>query len=211
MDELTTTRRALHGVAELLLAGPQYRAAGTIRLAITPDGFATVAEPALRVAGTELVAGDRVIPMNGTTYRELGTAADVEAGAPEGLYKGGGDAGLDDLIGIDAGAAERVQAAFARGDEALRRFAPGMAPVLWPEHFDVTVVVDEVNYGVSAGDTYLGEPYAYVVPWKRRTGAFWSAPFGAARPLTELPGATAIHDFFMEGRDRAASDPVPEG
>ena len=33
------TRRQLRGVAESLIAGPQYRASGTIRLAVRPDGF----------------------------------------------------------------------------------------------------------------------------------------------------------------------------
>ncbi|MEW2353975.1 hypothetical protein [Spirillospora sp. NPDC029432] len=211
MDEPTTTRRALHGVAELLMAGPQHRESGTIRLAVTPGGFATAAGPRLRVAGTELVAGDRAIPMNGTTFRELAAAAGItDPGAPAGLYRDGSGAGLDDPIGIDAGAAGAVHTGFARGDEALRRFAPEVAPVLWPEHFDVGIAAGEVNYGVSAGDSYLDEPYAYAAPWKPRAGSFWNAPFGAARPLGELPGATAILDFFMEGRDRAASDPVRE-
>ena len=38
---LAATRRALHAVAEGLLAAPQYRATGTIRLAARPGGFAT--------------------------------------------------------------------------------------------------------------------------------------------------------------------------
>jgi hypothetical protein len=38
------TRRQLRGVAESLIAGPQYRAAGTIRPAVRPDGFAGVTD-----------------------------------------------------------------------------------------------------------------------------------------------------------------------
>jgi hypothetical protein len=34
------TRRQLRRVAESLIAGPQHRAAGTIRLAVRPDGYA---------------------------------------------------------------------------------------------------------------------------------------------------------------------------
>ena len=52
--DLTRTRTALHGVAELLLAGPQYDASGTIRLRVVAGGIATVAEPDLRLVGTEL-------------------------------------------------------------------------------------------------------------------------------------------------------------
>jgi len=39
------TRRSLHGVAELLLAGPQHRATGRIDLSVVDGGFATAAEP----------------------------------------------------------------------------------------------------------------------------------------------------------------------
>ena len=42
-QELAATRRSLHGVAELVLAGPQYRATGKLRLGVVPGGFATVA------------------------------------------------------------------------------------------------------------------------------------------------------------------------
>ncbi|MFD0687203.1 hypothetical protein [Actinomadura fibrosa] len=205
---LETTRRSLHGVAELVLAGPQYRESGTIRLEVVPGGFGTTKAPELRVSGTELVAGDREMPLNGTTCRELATAAGVEAGAAEGLYKDGSGVEPDDKLGVDAGAASFFQECFGRGQEALVRFAPDMTPVLWPEHFDLSLTLDEVNYGVSLGDSYLGEPYAYAGPWEPRQGAFWNASFGATRPVRLLPGATALHDFFREARDRASHDPV---
>lgn len=83
-----------------------------------------------------------------------------------------------------------------------RRFAPDLTPVLWPEHFDVGIQLDEVNYGISPGDHYVDEPYAYVGPWTPRTGEFWNAPFGAARPLRDLPG-DALDAFLAEGRDLA--------
>jgi hypothetical protein len=92
----------------------------------------------------------------------------------------------------------------ARGHQALRAFAPTSEPVLWPEHFDVAITVDEVNYGVSPGDGYLERPYAYVGPHQPRTGDFWNAPFGAARPLEELPDASALVAFFGRGRQEAA-------
>ena len=52
MDEhaVVTTRRSLHAVAERLLAGPQYREHGEIRLQVTPGGFGQFAGP-LRVEG----------------------------------------------------------------------------------------------------------------------------------------------------------------
>lgn len=92
---------------------------------------------------------------------------------------------------------------FGQGDAALRSFAPDEEPVLWPEHFDVGISVDEVNYGVSPGDsTHIG-PYAYVGPWTAREGAFWNAPFGALRDAAELPDVDAVVSFFQAGRDAA--------
>jgi hypothetical protein len=59
MDGLVATRRSLHGVAEPVLAGPQYRRCGSVELRATPGGFGTVAQPDLRVDRTDLVAGGR--------------------------------------------------------------------------------------------------------------------------------------------------------
>ena len=76
-------------------------------------------------------------------------------------------------------------------------------PVLWPEHFDLAIDVDEVNYGVSPADGYHGAPYAYVGPWTPREGEFWNAPFGAVRAATELADADAVAAFFVAGRSAA--------
>jgi hypothetical protein len=202
-DALATTRRALHGVAELVLAGPQYRRSGTIRLRITPGGFGTVREPALRVEEDILVAGDRRVPLAGGTYADLGAAVGVEAGAPADLYHDGSGVPLTEAVHLDLSQAGYLAATFALGDAALRALAPPAEPVLWPEHFDVSITLDEVNYGVSPGDGYLGEPYAYVGPYAPRSGAFWNAPFGAARPLATLGEREAVVEFFTEGRTLA--------
>jgi hypothetical protein len=67
MDQQTLgrTRRALHGVAELVLAGPQYTESREIRLRVTPGGFGTVTTPDLRVAGLELVSTTGRVPLAG--------------------------------------------------------------------------------------------------------------------------------------------------
>src|SRR5438045_2062001 len=153
-----TARRALHGVAELVLAGPQYRRSGTIRLRPAPGGFGTVAEPDLRIDGAFLVAGGHRLLLSGTSARELAEAAGVEVGAP-GIYSDGSGVGPDDPIDVDEGAAARLAACYSRGDEGLRAFAPDETPVLWPEHFDLGITIDEVNYGVSPGDGYLDRAY----------------------------------------------------
>jgi hypothetical protein len=203
MDErlLTATRRALHGVAESVIAGPQHRSDGTIRLKVTPGGFAGVTS-GLRVQGTDLVGPAGRWPLRGT-LRELAAAAGVTGGPPEGLYADSSGVDLDEPLAVDAGAAELLEAWFARGDAALRAFAPESAPVLWPEHFDLAITLDEVNFGVSPGDAGHPGPYAYVGPWEPRAGEFWNAPFGALRPATQLPDAAAVAAFFSEGRHRA--------
>jgi len=202
---LAATRRYLHGVAELILAGPQYRRSGTIRLRVLPGGFGAIKEPDLRAMGDHLVVGDQRLPMTATTCAALGAAAGVEVGPPEGLYHDGSGVQPDEPIEVDAGAAGYLAGCFSLGDAALRQLAPGEQPVLWPEHFDLGITLDEVNYGISPGDGYLNEPYAYVGPWKPRSGEFWNAPFGAARPLRDFPDAGALGAFFAEGRAQASS------
>jgi hypothetical protein len=208
IETLTATRRALHGVAELVLAGPQHRRTGEIALHVTPDGFRTVAAPDVRVAGDRLVAGDRSVPLAGTTFRALAEAAGVDVGAPVGLYHEGSGAEADDPVEVEPAAAAYLESCFAMGDAALRAFAPAEQPILWPEHFDVGITVDEANYGVSPGDGHVAEPYAYVGPWRRRTGPFWTEPFGAVRHLGDLGGVDDLVAFFTEGRERAGHDPA---
>jgi hypothetical protein len=194
------TRRSLHGVAELLLAGPQHRATGRIDLAVTDGGFATAGRPALRVEGAELLTGSGRLRLAGRTYAEVAAEAGIEAGEPAGVYSGGPGVRPDETIVFADGALTALLRAFTDGDRALRAFAPGSAPILWPEHFDVAITLDDVNYGVSPGDGHLAEPYAYVGPFTPRQGDFWNAPFGAARAVAGLGAAPAIAAFFEEGR-----------
>lgn len=204
MDEhsLTVTRRSLHGVAEMVLAGPQYRHGGGIQLRVVPGGFGTVTWPNLRVDGDSLVTETGSLRLTGS-YGELAAAAGVEARRLDHVYSGGPKIAIDEQIEIDPEATRLLEDAFARGDAALKVLAPDAVAVLWPEHFDVGITIDEVNYGVSPGDDTIREPYAYVGPWNPRGGDFWNVPFGAARPLAELPDATDITDFFTTGRNLA--------
>jgi hypothetical protein len=200
MDD-DTTRRALHGVAELLIAGPQYRAHGTIRLRATPGGFGGVAVP-VRVEGIELVWDGGRAPLTGT-YRALAAAAGIPDPGVPGSYTDTSGVDLDEEIVVDAAAAADIAGWFARGDAGLRAFAPDREPVLWPEHFDLAITLDEVNYGISPGDGAHPAPYAYVGPWTSREGPFWNASFGALRPAPDLPTADAVAGFFADGRTAA--------
>jgi len=196
------TRRQLRGVAESLIAGPQYRSAGTIRLAVRPDGFAAVTIP-VAVHGTELVLPNDAVPLEGPMSL-IAEAAGIVAGPPEGVYTLVDALAPDADLRLDAHAAEWVNRSHYAGGYALKTFLPECHPVLWPEHFDVAVTQDEVDYGVSAGDEQHPMPYAYVGPPSVPAGEFWNASFGAIYPLDhtiDVDGLTSrIADFFERGR-----------
>jgi hypothetical protein len=202
---LAATRRAWHAVAELVLAGPQDRLSHSIKLRVTPGGFATTKEPALTVERGVLVTASVRVSLYGRTCASLAEAVGAPTGKPADRYHDGSGVEPDEVLELDDTALAMLADGFDTGDAALRRFAPSQIPVLWPEHFDVGVTLDEVNYGVSPGDNYLGEPYAYVGPWQARAGEFWNAPFGAAVPMRALASEDAIVAFFAEGRDRAVT------
>jgi hypothetical protein len=198
---LVTTRRSLHAVGELVLAGPQHAQTGEISLRALPGGFGTTHTPDLRVDGTDVVGAEATVGITGLTPAALGRALGVEARGLADLYPDGSGVGLDDVLEVDPDAAAVVAAAFGAGDAALRALAPDQTPILWPEHFDIGISVGEVNYGVSAGDTYLAVPYAYVGPWSPPAeDDYWNAPFGRAVPVSDIDDLAA---FFADGRDRA--------
>ena len=204
-DVYVNARRQLRGVAESLIAGPQYRAAGTVRLAVRADGFTGVAIP-LAVHGTDLVFPNGSVPLAGSV-RQIAEIAGVDAGPPEGVYRTVDPLPVDATLDIDAASAEWVHRSHYAGGHAIKNALPESHPVLWPEHFDVAATELKVNYGVSAGDDYHPTPYAYVGPWtplQKPSGPFWNAPFGALYPLNPAHDADAlalrIADFFERGR-----------
>ena len=208
-DTYVATRRQLHQVAESLIAGPQHRSAGTIRLAVRPDGFTAVAI-ALAVHGTDLVFGTGSVPLAGPAA-EIAAAAGIELGAPDGVYRIVDPLTPDTELELDPASAQRLSRAHYAGGHALKQVLPQTHPVLWPEHFDVAVTQDEVNYGVSAGDRTHPTPYAYVAPWQKRSGPFWNAAFGALHPLDADPDVDAlttdIAEFFERGRGELSQRP----
>ena len=214
------TRVSLHGVAELLLAGPQRRANRSIKLVVTDDGFATGPLPRppwlLAVHGTHLVVGDDAdraltLPLEGT-FADLAAHAGVACAPPADAYAPASGCAASDRLHIDAAAAAELLKALSMGARACRAMAAAHAPadpptpVLWPEHFDVAITLDEVNYGVSAGDDAIPAAYAYVGPHTDRTGTFWNQPFGAARPMSEFADADEVLAFFEEGRRQATPE-----
>ncbi len=100
-DVYVATRRQLRGVAESLIAGPQYRVSGTIRLAVRPGGFAGVALP-ISVHGRDLVWLGGGAPLAGPVGA-IADAAGVDAGPPDGVYDLVDPLPADAVLDLDVG------------------------------------------------------------------------------------------------------------
>jgi hypothetical protein len=211
-----TTRRALHSVAEHVLAKARYLAVGRIGLAAAPGGFATPPFDGrvVRVDGTDLVvdddSGERRVPL--TTLRAAGEQVGVTPGMLPDVYRPATPLVPDAPLEVEPDAAAILAGWLALGDEALARFTTelrrdnGEQPsdrTLWPEHFDLAISSSEVSFGVSPGDEAITEPYAYVGPWAKPLpgdAAFWNEPFGAAVRRRDIGTVDALVDFFRAGR-----------
>jgi hypothetical protein len=216
---LAETRDSWHRVAEHVLAAGQFAAEGTIRLRPHPGGIVT----ARGVAGRHLaVLGDQLVVLGPdgrrrstrlTTIGDAAAFAGVEPGL-RGTYRPATPPDPDAPLAVDLEGARRLAAWYAVGDAALRRFAEELGhseePVLWPEHLDLGITLDEVNYGCSPGDVTLPEPYLYVGPHAGPPSQddFWNAPFGAVATADRIRGADDAVEFFTQGRaltDRSTS------
>ncbi|MDQ1422863.1 MAG: hypothetical protein QOD72_361 [Acidimicrobiaceae bacterium] len=211
--DLVPTRRALHAVAEQVLAAACYAAEGRIGLLVVPDGFGT---PEFGDGRRVEVQQDELVVVNGddvqrerlTTLRRAGELAGVEPNAPL-VYPPATVYDPDRPLDIARGAARVIADWFAVVDAALRTVAAELteptAITLWPEHFDLALAAAEVNYGGSPGDDEHTEPYLYVGPFARPLPAgrpgFWNEPFGASLTRSAVADVEAAVDFFRRGRD----------
>lgn len=201
LRSMIRTRESLHGVSEWLLAGPQYVRSGTIRLIVTEVGIATKDGQAA-IEGDELVVRLSDVTARARlegTIAELGAAVGLQPSVPQDLYDDHSPLTVTSPVEVESRERDHLMQWFRRGDGGLRAFAPQAEPVLWPEHFDCGISLDEVNYGISLGDAGHQQPYAYVGPWRVPGGEFWNASFGAVRSATELPDAAVVAAFFADG------------
>jgi hypothetical protein len=229
LDAVATLQRvAVHIVARARVQGT-----GRFSLRVTPGGFGTPdfgdGPMRIRVGGGSLfvesdrpgAARVRTAPLHGSTLSSLAALAGLDL--TEALDVGHDTPPLGDPdapLVLDGAHALAVHRAHALGAGALD-LVSAMLPTdamptlarLWPEHFDVALDTEarpgvRINLGVSPGDGFVGEPYAYAGPWTSdRPGAegFWNASFGAARTLAELGNdAPAIAAFLHEGFTRLA-------
>jgi hypothetical protein len=209
------TRDSLHRVAEHVLAALQYAQVGEIRLRYAPGGFET--RQALRGNrrlavrdGRLLVSDDLgVRSIAATTLTELAAAVGAEPGLPPAAYPPATPLRPGEPLTVDPDDARLLGQWYGLADEALRRFAGAIGagpvePVIWPEHFDIAIAIDRVNYGASPGDEHFPEPYLYVGPFAGPPAhdAFWNAPFGAVLGIAEVQSAADAIAFFQTGRHR---------
>ena len=212
----TETRVALHTVAEHVLAAARYRTDGHIGLRPVRGGIGT---PTFDGRRLEVVGGD-IVQYTGvdvlrepiTTLRSAGTLVGVEPGAPAEVYTPATPLDLDAGLEVDPTAADALAEWFALVSDALGRFAATHASEspteaqLWPEHFDLALVLSQVTYGGSPGDSGHPEPYLYVGPFTPRQGPFWNESFGASRAGADVAGVDDAVAFFEEGHRRAAEN-----
>lgn len=177
---------------------------GEIALRVTDDGFATTAGPELRLAGNQIVIGTgRWVPARGT-FADVAAALGVTFGRPDLGYPDGSGAVPDDVIILDPTHLHLLLTWFSRSAAALRLLAPDQQPILWPEHFDVAVVIDNHSYGSSPGDDTYPGPYAYVSTPAGDGSPFFNVSFGALRPAEELTSVEDLVVFWREGHARMA-------
>lgn len=217
---LATTRDAWHRVAEHVLAAGQYADTGEISLRPAPGGFQTTHNLAdgrrLSVVGTELVVTEAGSTRSTTltTVRAAAEFANVSPGMPSSVYPPATPLELDAPLQINAESAQALAGWYELGDAALRRFAADAAPagaeadlILWPEHFDLGITVDDVDYGTSPGDDEIAEPYVYVgvSPERRIADPFWNARFGGYRTIRDIESIEDAIAFFHTGHGLLAA------
>ena len=207
------TQRAVHALAEHVLGVARYESEGELSLVPTPTGIATPTFGNGRIVaidGTDLVARDalgaRRQPI--TTLRAAAAFVGVGEGPPGGLWTSVTNFHVDEPLPINAVGVAALAGWYELVDAALRALAQsgvGMSPAtLWPEHFDLAAIADEVNYGGSPGDEFVEQPYLYVGPFNRpfphAGDPYWNAAFGAVLRYDEIDTAGAAAAFFRRGR-----------
>ena len=201
------TRESLRRLACYVLAPARKAANGKIGLRFTHGGFGTPffgpkgsnTDEQLRVVGAQLVRqqGGDVSAEDITTLEAVAAFAGASLSADPGVgsdLPGLGDPAaplpvdeaasraLGEWFGFAASVLEQLRAELAAAGETSSRVQ------LWPEHFDLGLNIEGVNFGCSPGDAGHPEPYLYVSPWDRTglSGDYWNAPFGAVLPYADL-------------------------
>jgi hypothetical protein len=209
---------SLHALAEHVLSAALHQATGRIGLRVSTGGFATPPfgddGRQVRVDGAMLVVGPPDDPQRApiTTLAAAAEFAGVVLGAPTSVFTPTTACDPDARLNVDAESARALAGWYALGNSALMVWAAELSPedparaTLWPEHFDVAIRAEDINYGASPGDEGHPAPYLYVGPSPDRLavaqaadGAFWNAPFGATRSWNATATVEDAVAFFRTG------------
>lgn len=227
------TRTALHAIAAHVLGRRRFDVSGRFGLRATPGGVATpafgVSPETIRISGLTLireVGGEYTcVPVNGSTLRELAAFVDTDLGQPFSVGAETPTLGpIDAPLGLDASTVDEIADWFSLGWKVLDDVLASLPDQserttiqLWPEHFDAATTVtlprtEPANLGFSPGDEFESEPYVYIgSSGANRPGdkAFWNAPFGAMRRLSQVRDSSDsvafCRQFLAEGLDFLAS------
>ncbi|MDA9913257.1 hypothetical protein N9D66_02250, partial [Candidatus Nanopelagicales bacterium] len=156
-------RSELHLIAELILAGSQHRESDTVRLTASNGQISTTKEPAISLDVAGLHFRGETVALQGSVA-DLAQAASVQAIRPDVVYHDAVPGDAATLLTATPEAIAEVLRVYTIGAEAMAAFSQEVA-VLWPEHFDLAIRVDEVNYGISPGDGYSPKPHSTCVPY----------------------------------------------
>jgi len=213
------TRDGLHALACYAVAPARKARTGRIGLTATGDGFAT---PALDDGSRIVVRGNTLAADPGgaiviTTVRAAAAFLGIELSRDPGVGHDLPPFEPDAALQVDAEASEFLGHWFGLAQSVLEQLASRLGDraatisdaTLWPEHFDLAVVVElvggvGVNVGFSPGDSFVDEPYVYVGPHDMSAvrGEYWNAAFGAYLPYSEMEEsrlAAAALDFLDQG------------
>jgi hypothetical protein len=215
------TRETLRRLAAYVLAPARKAVNGKIGLRYTQGGFGTPffgPDDQLRVDGVEFVRqqGGEASAEGITTLEAAAAFAGVTLTDDPGV--GSDLPGLGDPtapLALDPAAADVVGQWFGFAASVLEQFraelraaGTGCSRVqLWPEHFDLGMNIDGVNFGCSPGDAEHPEPYVYVGPWDRDglRDPFWNASFGALLPYADLLSAPDQREAALSFLRRGAA------
>ena len=209
----TATRESLRALACYVVAPARKARTGRIGLRPTDDGFGT---PRFADGSQLVVRGDRLVWEPGdaitvTTLRAAAIFAGVDLSPDPGVGHDLPPYDPDADLGIERDASFSIGAWYRFGQTVLDSLSATLPPgsvtdaQLWPEHFDLALVVDlpggaRVNVGFSPGDGFHDGPYAYVGPQDSPglSGGYWNAPFGAYLGYTDLESAADPHAVAAE-------------
>jgi hypothetical protein len=92
------------------------------------------------------------------SFGDLAYRLGVKFGAPAIGHRDGSGAQPDHIIDLDPAAVRLTFEWYALSEVALRALDPDQQPILWPEYFDVAILLDNRSYRSLPGDDFHPAP-----------------------------------------------------